>query len=222
MSGWNDLDKEPKKDEKAEEPSSALENAPAVEDTDSISQEEYDQKMQDDMVELMEHTCPKCSWDTRNKLLKAKEDDLREYTRCLLANRPFVKALPIFGNKLNVQFTENTDVVREEVMRLIKTMNESIESMTQLDLVTLTRKIQIVFSLTSLSIGEDKKTFELPPVNSLKDYKAAAVIFEERLGNKSASFQAILFRTYQEFDRLMQVMADGAFDENFYQGVGLD
>jgi len=79
-----------------------------------------------------------------------------------------------------------------------------------------------VFSLTKLSTGGDTQPFELPKVNELNTAQEAAELFENRFGNRSASFQAILFRTYQEFDRLMQILADGAFDENFYQGVGLD
>jgi len=219
MSGWDKLDEAP---EKKEESSEVLENAPVVENTDELSQEEYEKNIQDDMLARIEHTCPKCSWDTRTKLLKAKEADLQEYTRCLLANRPFEKSIPIYGKTLNVRFVENTDKVREEVMRLIRTMEDSITGMTQLDVVTLTRKIQIVFSLTSLSTGEDKKPFTIPEIGAIAKAVDINKEFEARVGNRSASFQAILFRTYQEFDRLMNILADGAFDENFYQGVGLD
>jgi hypothetical protein len=169
---------------------------------------------------MHENTCPKCSWDTRNKVLKATEDDLREYTRCILADRNFVKVLKLYGGQLQAQFTEQSDEARDEIVRLAQSID--FENTTQIDALTYTRKIQIVFSLTQISVGEQVKAWEVPTVGQFATAEEVAVEFKSRLGGRSASMQSTLFRAYLEFDKLISVLSDGAFDENFYQGAGLD
>ena len=169
---------------------------------------------------MHENTCPKCSWYVRNKVLKATEDDLMEYTRCILADRNFVKVLKLYGGQLQAQFTEQSDEARDEIVRLAQSID--FENTTQIDAMTYTRKIQIVFSLTQISVGEQVKEWEIPAVGQFATAEEVAVEFKSRLGGRSASMQSTLFRAYLEFDKLISVLSDGAFDENFYQGAGLD
>ena len=178
-------------------------------------------QVQEEAAALHESTCPKCFWDIREKVLKARNEDLEEYTRSIIAGRPFHKKLDIFGGKLQVGFHENTDEIRDDIMRLIKTINIS-ETTTNMEITLTTRKIQVLFALTALSNeGSDDISFSIPEVGSLKDAIEAEEEFNKRFANRSASSRGILFRAWQEFDRLVAVLSDGAFDENFYKGVGL-
>ncbi len=178
------------------------------------------EEFQKEAQEREAHTCPKCSWDTRNKVLKAKEEDLKEYTRCLLAGRCFVKSMSLYNGHLAIEFTENNDDVRDEIVRLVQSIDYA--GLTQLDIMTLTRKIQIVFCLTKMTAGDDAKSWDVPEIGSLATVEDVEKEFKERLGGRTASVQATLFRAYLEFDKLIAVLSDGAFDENFYQGAGLD
>jgi len=172
------------------------------------------------MQERHDNTCPKCSWDIRDKVLKAKEEDLKEYTRCILADRNFIKRMQLYGGQLTVEFTEPSDATRDEIVRLAQGI--PFDKVTQLDAITLTRKIQIVFALTKMSVGAQDKTWTVPEPGVFADAEEVATEFKVRLGGRSASMQSTLFRAYLEFDKLISVLSDGAFDENFYQGAGLD
>jgi hypothetical protein len=190
------------------------------EPTEDELREKQLEEFQKEAQERHDNTCPKCSWDIRNKVLKAKEEDLKEYTRCLLAGRCFVKSMELYGGHLSVEFTENDDDTRDEIVRLVQSIDYN--KLTQLDVMTLTRKIQVVFCLTKMAAGDDTKSFEVPSPGALSSGEDVEKEFKERLGGRTASVQATLFRAYLEFDKLIAVLSDGAFDENFYQGAGLD
>jgi hypothetical protein len=222
MSGWDTLDKVAEEHTEADAQVAAAVNAPDPISTDEARQLEVD-RLQKEMAEKSHSTCPKCMWDIRDKVLKAKEEDMQEYTRCLLAPRPFSKELPVLQGALKIGFTENTDAVREDIIRIMRTLEKTLDAkpLTSLEMNTMSHKVQVVYTLTSLKTENKTDSFEVPEVGTLSDIEAVVALFEERFGGRSASSQSILFRAYNEFERLVVVLSEGAFDTDFYQGVGL-
>ena len=83
------------------------------------------------------------------------------------------------------------------------------------------RKIQTMAALSKIaSVDEEKDiTFVLE-----KDKTADEVLkeFEDIVGKYPATMVDILLRGYIEFARLLSVLTEAAFDENFWEGAGLE
>ena len=192
---------------------------PALE-SEPVMAQEVDE-IQNMLKDRILHTCPKCSWDIRQNVLKVGEDDLREYTRCILEDVPFKKEIKIYSGMMSIVFQENTDKVRAETIRIMNTLTDPNTS--ALEAATIARKIQILFTVVEFKMEgrESNKSFTIPEIGVLQTWVEAVALFEERFTLHTGTLITMLSRSYLVFDKLLNAIVEGAFDESFYQGAGL-
>jgi hypothetical protein len=190
-------------------------------DPTPVKQQTSSETEQDDTIKLLQekaqHTCPRCQWDIRNPTPKLVEPEQKEYLRCILANKPYEKDISLFNGNFVVSFREQTDTITEEVMRLIYTVKERnyVESM------TISRKIQALYSVTAIKVDQDKKTYNLPAIKEFPTWEEATSEFAKRFGGVTETRQVLVFKALITFHSIIAAASEGAFDENFYQNAGL-
>lgn len=165
--------------------------------------------------------CQKCGWDVNNGVITPTEDEVREFTRCLLGERGFEKDYEYLGGGLKATFKELSATDKDKLTEVLKTIPPEGPNRVYIEVISDMRKIQTMATLSKIKSNDVEKNITLDLEG---DKQAIAVLeeFDKVVGKYPATLVDILLRGYIEFDRLLNALTEAAFDENFWEGAGLE
>jgi len=158
--------------------------------------------------------CPRCGFDVNaGKALKPSAEDLEEYIRGILGGTPFTKQYAVFQGRATVKISGLTSTESSQLSNILRT----IESDDPVTVGTQALRYRLVCQIRQTN--ERKHT--LPEDLGKYTIDMLEQEFSERFGNLPEDLVAIYVNTLLMFQNLMGVLAESAFDEDFYKGAGL-
>jgi hypothetical protein len=166
--------------------------------------------------------CQKCGWDINKGVILPTEDEVKEFVRSLYGDRGFQKEYELFGNGMKVTFKEITSTQKDKLTSILKTIKPEGGNRVYLEVISDMRKIQTLATLSKLSTEDQETKFDID-LDKFETAEDMLQEFEKQLGSKFPALGVdILLRGYIEFSRLLNILTEAAFDENFWEGAGLE
>ena len=157
------------------------------------------------------HICPRCYWDVGSKPdATPEEDQRREYIRCLLGNNTYKKSYALFDGQVNLSYRALNMAESSIMGKALRSLDAEDKESKAMEVL----KLKLLFHLKQHNDTEYDSitTTDLAELNQL---------YDERFGGMSEDFVSVLIRTLMEFTKLVSLLADSGFDENFWKGAGL-
>ena len=152
--------------------------------------------------------CRRCGHDcSTNPQPVATEEEIQEYIRTVLADRPYAKSYGMFGGQVKIGMSALTS---KESTHMAKILREAGTSDTMDSM-----RIQLLYYLRTY-----RDTTYKAPID-IEDLEGVREEFNNRFGQTSEDLVAVMVRTFTEFIRLLQLLTESAFDANFWKGAGL-
>jgi hypothetical protein len=199
---------------------SVPESAKEEEIPDSIKEEA--EAMQKAINEASEPViCQKCGWDHNNVSIKPTDEEVNEFVRSAMGERGFEKEYSVWNGNLKITFGERSSTAKDEITQLLKTVRPVNPGRASIEVLTDIRKVQTMFALRRVQGPDFDKEFNIEV--SHEDCAQALETFETEIGQQfKAIIVDVILRSFVEFDRLLIVLTEAAFDENFWEGAGLE
>jgi len=154
--------------------------------------------------------CPRCNYDiTGQQTPVPSEEDRKEYVRCLLGRRTFVKNYPLFDGEVSVKFGALTS---PEAIQMITILQE-IETSSSIRQISKILRVKLLFYLRTLN----NDVFEMTKSTTAE---AALQEFETRFKGLGEDVPAMLTRVMFEFQNLLDSLPATGLDQNFWKGAG--
>ena len=160
--------------------------------------------------------CPRCNKEVSEGYLTVADDVLKEYTRCLLGQRPFSKTMDLFGGVMRVTF-EAMSAEQAELFQTIVSEDTDLARILDIKMLATLKSISMVDS--NMSATTD---VYLADYNTRKEYcRNAPTDVTAIIKNIDAAVLGTLRRCALAFDTLCVAIKDSVFSEDFYTGIGL-
>lgn len=167
-------------------------------------------------AEKLSVRCPRCNKEVSEGYLTVSDDVLKEYTRCLLGQRPFSKTMDIFGGVMRVTF-EAMSAEQAELFQTIINENTDLARVLDIKMLATLKSISMVDS--NMAATTD---IYLADYNTRREYcKNAPADVTAIIKNIDAAVLGTLRRCALAFDTLCVAIKDSVFSEDFYTGIGL-
>jgi hypothetical protein len=176
--------------------------------------------MAEETVEKKEElkTCPRCGWSTK-EVPEPNKEDLKEFMRCMLGMRPFIKMYPFYEGAGRLTFTTLTSDDTDQVNRAILNCGKNNE----LDIRLFSHKVKMLYMLVSMDVNKNKTEYKKPELAEVPDESITAAVeaaFKARFGQYPDPVQQILVRSMLLFNDLQNMLTGAALDENFWKAAG--
>lgn len=155
--------------------------------------------------------CPRCQFNIKQREAECSDEERKEYVRAMLGSRLFSKQYELFDGKMKLTFTSLPNSKAEEMAKVLRLLDRNSP--------TFIGDAHRVKALYYLSAYNDV-AFEVPE-KEFEDYEHAHVMFTESFEQFSEDQMTIIMRALAEFQNLLALLAQSAFDENFWKGAGL-
>jgi hypothetical protein len=159
--------------------------------------------------------CPRCNKNLSQPELTVSEDVRKEYTRCLLGQRPFTKTLTLLDGALQVTF-ESMSAEQAELFRTVMADAE-IERAIDAKLLATLKTIKVIDKEVQTSVD----TYMADYNTRLGFCKSMPPAITEVLKNIDAPMLGILRKCTVTFDLLCMTIREDVFAGDFYEGIGL-
>lgn len=185
---------------------------------------EQNQKLADKPPEQPEKTaeeqsstlCEVCGHAVGDPVIKPQEEDLKEFTRCILGNKLFAKTYTI-GGELEVKLQLLSATASKKMQTLI---DEAARRADEGEWSNLQSR-DIIFQVKTLFYLQKwhDETIPQPADDITLDQLRETVdaFFED----KSEVTTSICYRTIMLFEQLAKSLTASVFDANFWKGAGL-
>jgi hypothetical protein len=158
--------------------------------------------------------CIRCDHPIGQKVLEPSETDKREYVRRLLSNETFKKTYPMFDGALTLQFETLSSREAQILERFVDEINATRDP-AQARSETL--RLRAVLNVRKIGDKELLRT-ELSPTTKVEEVLGE---WDVRFGDCSEDMIVIIIRVLVQFTQYMNILANSAFDKNFWKGAGL-
>jgi hypothetical protein len=170
------------------------------------------------------HTCPRCAFRLKDKdgnpvpKVEANEEEKREYIRRMLAGERYTKTFSIYDGRINLTFTTLSGRTSKNLNRVLQqiTLDEAMRE----DPKATAYGLKMMAALTRLEVGDNtyNYTLDIDPEMKLETAKAK---YEERFGDFDEWLLVAIITAFGCFERLLQLLMEDGFSENFWKGAGL-
>jgi hypothetical protein len=169
----------------------------------------------EDHIEEHAIICPRCNKNITQADLTVAEDVLKEYTRCLLGQRPFAKTMTLFKGSMQVTF-ESMSAEQAEIFKA--TMAEAdLDRALDAKLLATLKNIKVIDTATQTSVD----TYTADYNSRLSYCKSMPAEVTNVLKNIDAPMLGVLRKCALTFELLCLTIRESVFSEDFYEGVGL-
>jgi hypothetical protein len=159
--------------------------------------------------------CPRCGWQEVDKP-KPNPDDVKEFFRSVMGDRPYRKTYPLAGGQLVLTFStmtaEETDVVNHFIV--------AAQVASDIELAEIGIKTKMVYTLKEVRSGDAVKKFEAPNFTRETPLEDLLKEYRTRLAGIDDTKLRMYCRTMMLFNDLVQLLIGEAFDENFWKAAG--
>jgi hypothetical protein len=214
----------------------------------SEQQQDQQQEQQQQAGAPQERTasiCPCCGQPTLPYPIKHLPDDLADqFMACLLSGTPFTHAYPLYNGRVVITVTQMTQELHDLVNRLIHHINRLADSGVAIDGVSfdnMTGVVRTLVSVNSIEIKAAGTSRVFQPVENLHRALAAfdeldpGDVTSDAMKNKVRGIYRSLtdpsevsgvpaiqiMTTIEAHARLLTILMDSGFDENFWAGIEL-
>lgn len=175
--------------------------------------EEADKAAPVEKVEIPEdHICPRCGFNETKQKITIKEEDRREYFRCIMAMRPYVKIFSLWDNNMRITMSTLTSKEADTINKKLR----SVRSDDQSEVLELSVKLKLLFMCREIATTET--SIEITPPENLEELDISEEF--ERVFQIPETLLRTLSGLYTEFEILVDSLGVEGFDENFYMGGG--
>ena len=159
--------------------------------------------------------CPRCHKDLSQPHISVAEDVIKEYTRCLLGQRPFSKTINLLDGTLQVTFEGMTAEQSELLKPLL--VEADIDRAIDMKLLATLKSVRAVDKGMQTSVDTYMADY-----NTRKQYcKSVPADITEVFASLDAPMLGVLRRCALAFDMLCLSIRESIFDDHFYTGIGL-
>jgi hypothetical protein len=178
--------------------------------------EETTEKTTEKKEELKQ--CPRCGWSTK-EVPEPNKEDVKEFMRCMLGMRPFVKVYPYWEGAGKCTFTTLNSDDTDNVNRCILNCGK----VNELDIRLFSHKVKLLYILSSMEVNKVKTEFVKPDLSEVPDESLATAVeaeFKKRFGAFPDPVLQIVVRSMLLFSDLQNMLTGAALDENFWKAAG--
>lgn len=206
---------------------------------------EQEQQQAETPKERTASICPCCGQPTLPYPVKHIPDDLADqFMACLLSGTPFTHTYPLYNGRVLITVTQMTAQARDIVEQLLHDIDRLVDSGVSIEGVSFDNMKGIVRTLISVNSIEIKangtvKVFQpaenlrkaLATFRSLEPGDVESAAMKEKVAGIYRSLTdpsevsgippAQIMTTVEAHARLLTLLMDAGFDENFWAGIEL-
>jgi hypothetical protein len=157
--------------------------------------------------------CLRCGFQSGNKNPTLDEEDKKEYLRRLLANQPYRKMYSMFDGQLTVEL-ENLMGKDAAVLERVVGSLDITNPMEMQSTILKLRGVLYIKTINDEKFPEFQLTDDTDVETLLGEWSA-------RFGERNEDMLIILIRVLLQFTQYQNLLAESAFDRNFWKGAGL-
>lgn len=172
-------------------------------------------KVKEEHVEEHAVLCPRCNKNIAQADLTVTDDVLKEYTRCLLGQRPFTKTMTLFKGAMQVTF-ESMSAEQAEIFRTVMA-EADLDRALDAKLLATMKNIKVIDATTQTSAD----TYTADYNTRLGYCKSMPAEVTDVLKGIDAPMLGVLRKCALTFELLCLTIRESVFSEDFYEGIGL-
>jgi hypothetical protein len=167
---------------------------------------------EDRSEKVEEKVCPVCGHCEDIKEINVDEEEVKEFIRSLLGNRPFFKEYKLYNDQFKIKFkTLNTEDSERLTIFLTKLRNEDI-NINELKQKSLSLKLLYYTD----EVNGKKINFK-----GYTDIEDAFNSYKDNFKDLGENVIGLCIRTLVQFLFLQKLLIDKGYDENFWRSAGL-
>ena len=171
--------------------------------------------------EKREQLCPRCKWPVDQRLVRPATEDMQEYVRSVLGNKPFRKVYELYNKALQVELvsltedeTKRLSLILAEYRNVLRDMSEEALASGGGGSMEEALSVRVLFYVRKLGT----QTWPCATASTLEEAREE---FQLRFGKTGETVLPMLIRLALQFTRLLESLVESGFDESFYRGAGL-
>ncbi len=176
---------------------------------------EAEDSVQEEHLDAADIICPRCNKNISQAALTVSEDVLKEYTRCLLGQRPFTKTMSMFGGTMQLTF-ESMSAEQAEVFKTVM-VEADVEKALDAKLLATLKNIKVIDTDNQTSVD----TYTADYNTRLGYCKSMPAEVATVIKNVDAPLLGVLRKCALTFELLCVTIRESVFNGDFYEGIGL-
>jgi hypothetical protein len=153
--------------------------------------------------------CPRCGFDTRNRITPVNEEDKKEYIRNLLGGVSFSKEFTLFDGMFKIKFTEITTDESDKLIALLQPLLKD-----QMFMIKATQ-IKLLFTTVGYKKGDVGTEVDRDELLKLETPEAALGLFKMYFGKFPDTVNGSITSLFNVFSNQVVMIANESLDRNF-------